>query len=227
MRLDSVRRIETPEGVELTLPVAGPYIRARARLIDVGIKWIVMMILTFVLSLFGQVGTGLLLLAAFLSTWFYSAAFEAIEGATPGKKAAGLRVVHDDGTPIGWPAAIVRSLVGFADMLPIGFVVGWVTCHMNEDFKRLGDLAAGTVVVYSGRQKSETLVLEKGQIPTPPRVQLTIDEQRALVEFADRAATLTVARQNELALIPKHLVYDEKDPSDKLIRHAAWIAGKR
>nr|GFD53798.1 hypothetical protein [Tanacetum cinerariifolium] len=60
----------------------------------------------------------------------------------------GLRVVHDDGTPVGWSASLLRNLLRFVDMLPFGYSVGAFACLQHPLFKRLGDLAAGTLVIY-------------------------------------------------------------------------------
>lgn len=56
--------------------------------------------------------------------------------------------MHDDGTPVGWTSSLTRNLLRFVDLLPFGYFLGALSCLANPAFKRLGDLAAGTLVVY-------------------------------------------------------------------------------
>jgi uncharacterized RDD family membrane protein YckC len=227
--LDSVRRVETPEGVELSLTVAGPAARARAWLIDAIIKAFAWMGIALVMGLFGKAGVGLFLIAAFLIYWMYPVVFEAMHGATPGKMSVGLRVIHDNGTPVGWPAALIRSLIGFVDGLPFGYGVGLLATLVHPDFKRLGDMAAGTVVVHVEKKKrlEGDTTLEPKVAARPPRVPLLLEEQRAVVEFADRAPLLTPERQEELASIAAGITLGDSDRAGQLQAQAAWIAGKR
>ena len=97
--IDTLRVLETPEGVDLSLHLAGPVPRAAAFVLDLLVRTAVYLALAPLLALAG-VGTGLLLLALFLLEWFYPVFFELARGATPGKRALGLLVVHDDGTPV-------------------------------------------------------------------------------------------------------------------------------
>jgi uncharacterized RDD family membrane protein YckC len=81
-------------------------------------------------------------------------------GVTPGKKAMGIRVRMADGTPITAQAAIIRNLLRPADMLPGTYLLGIIAVFLNPKSQRIGDLAAGTVVVQ------ERLVPPRFQ-PTP------------------------------------------------------------
>ena len=146
--LDTVRPIETPEGITLNLRVAGPLARALAwgadSLIKYGALWGLLMVLGFL----GQGGFGLWLIALFLTEWFYPVLFEIYaDGATPGKKAMGLKVVHANGTPVDWPAALIRNLLRAVDFLPLLYGFGVVAMACNRNFQRLGDLAAE--LIYS------------------------------------------------------------------------------
>ena len=108
--LDTVRSYETPEGIALELRLAGPVVRALAWIIDLGIRVALYLALIYGLALFGGVGTGLMLIGLFLIEWFYPTLFEVLRGATPGKQAMGLTVIHDNGTPLGWAAGLIRNL---------------------------------------------------------------------------------------------------------------------
>jgi len=227
--LDSIRRVETPEGVELTLPVAGPAARAKAWIVDGLIKGFVAFAVAIAFSIFGELGQGLFLIAWFLIFWLYPVIFEATLGATPGKIAVSLRVVHDNGTPVGWPAALIRSLVGFVDSLPLGYGFGLIATLVHPDFKRLGDMAAGTVVIHTGKKQSRSFDgdVEPIEKPSPPRIPLLLEEQRALVDFAQRAKLLTRERQEELADIAASITAGDDDRPREILAQAAWIAGRR
>ncbi len=148
--LDTIRRVETPEGVELSLRVAGPVARALAWGADSLIKYGALWGLLMALAVLDQGGFGLWLIALFLTEWFYPALFEVYAGgATPGKKALGLKVIHADGTPVDWPAALIRNLLRAADFLPVFYGFGLTAMLCNRDFQRLGRLRPDRHAVQS------------------------------------------------------------------------------
>jgi uncharacterized RDD family membrane protein YckC len=188
------------------------------------IKSMTFLIGSTALATLGETGFGLILLFAFVLTWFYSVVFEVLAGGmTPGKRVFDLRVVHDDGTPVGWSAAIVRSLIGFVDWLPFGYALGLCSCLFHPSFKRLGDLAAGTVVVHA-RRRPATRWSGTVAAQAPP-VALRREEQRAVVEFAERSPLLTNERREELAAIVPQL--SAGGGADRLLAQARWLAGDR
>src|SRR5690606_19248089 len=100
----------------------------------------------------GQFGLGTGALLLFLVQWWYMVLFEVFyQGRTPGKRWLGLKVVHDDGTPVGWASPLTRNLLRFVDMLPFGYFIGALCCLCHPSFKRLGDLAGGSQVMYVSR----------------------------------------------------------------------------
>lgn len=226
--LDTVRHVETPEGIELGLRVAGPVARALAWVADTLIKYGVLWGLFVVLAILGEGGFGLWLIALFLMEWLYPAFFEVYaDGATPGKKALGLQVVHADGTPVGWSAALIRNLLRAVDFLPAFYGLGIVAMLSNRDFQRLGDLAAGTVVIY---RDPPTAARE----PPPPGLALPVPlplnplEQRMLIDFAERGATLNPERQAELADLLTGLTESSGSAGvERLRAHARWLMGER
>ena len=205
--LDTRHQVETPEGIDLPLRPAGLMVRALAFAIDLGIRGVIMGVLFIALAFLGKLGMGLGSLLLFAISWWYMVLFEVLrQGRSPGKQWLGLRVVHDDGTPIGWSASLLRNLLRFVDLLPFGYFLGALSCLQHPTFKRLGDIAAGTLVVYSERP------LSRPQLPdAEPRrspVPLTLSEQRAVLGFAERQAELSPARVNELAALlaqPLHI----------------------
>lgn len=209
--LDTRTRIETPEGIDLILRPAGLIPRALAFAIDLGIRGLLVVALLQVFSLFGSFGTGLGALLIFLVTWWYTVLFEVLrQGRTPGKQALGLRVIHDDGTPVGWTASLIRNLLRVVDMLPMGYALGAVSCLQHPQFKRLGDLAAGTLVVYRDLPLKRPTLPEASARVAP--FVLSLEEQRAVLAFSERQADLSPERARELASIlaePLHVRPDQ------------------
>ncbi len=197
--LDTLRTIETPEGVELTLRTAGIHGRAWAWLLDCLIRLFgYVLVGSFLSGPFGNVGIGGFFLVVFLGEWFYPVFFEVwVGGATPGKRVFGLRVVHDDGTPVGLGASSVRNLLRAVDFFPSLYLLGILTMLLHPHQKRLGDIAAGTLVVYVDRDPGRR-TLDQVE-PCPPWTSLEPAEQRAIVEFAERRKEWTPARARELA----------------------------
>lgn len=198
--LDTYYQVETPEGIDLTLRPAGFLARALAFAIDLIIRGLVLLILALLLLLFDKFGKGLMLIFYFLVNWWYMVLFEVLnQGRSPGKQLLGLRVVHDDGTPVGWGASLTRNLLRFVDMLPLSYSVGLVCCLCNRTFKRLGDLAAGTLVVYKETASKPPELPQAPPLHAP--FKLSLQEQRAVVGFAERHQSLSQARRDELASI--------------------------
>ncbi|HWI35558.1 MAG TPA: RDD family protein [Burkholderiales bacterium] len=227
--LDTTRRVATPEGIELTLHLAGPVPRAAAWAIDLALRIALVVGISFLFLQLGRAGWGVVLLTAFFVEWLLPAWLEAAwRGQTPGKRAMGLMVLNDDGTPVRWPAALTRNLLRAADFLPVLYGLGLVAMLMNRDFKRLGDLAAGTVVVYQQERRAAAKKIPEAPAVVPP-ISLQLAEQRALLELAERSATLTKERVEELAELPTPLVanLDGTRAAARLIGMANYIAGRQ
>ena len=202
--IDTLRPVSLPEGVEITLRLAGPVTRARAWFIDFALRFLVASSLPGLFQFFGKAGMGLSMIASFATWVLYPIVFEAMWGATPGKRLCNLVVVMGDGTPLTWPAAALRNVMRFADMLPVGYAFGLACMMMDSQFRRLGDLAAGTVVVH------REVAAPAAQAPTgaafAPPVALTPLEQRAVLDFAERRRSWSNERAAELAELAAPLV---------------------
>lgn len=225
--LDTYRAIETPEGVELRLRVAGPVVRSLAWIIDLLIRGGVYIVLAIVLSKFGKFGWGLLLVGLFLIEWFYPVLFEVYRhGMTPGKRAMGLGVVNDDGTPVGWSASMIRNLLRYVDFLPVLYGFGLISMLLHPDFKRLGDIAAGTRVVY---RDAKTKAAAIPAVPArPPHFTLNLEEQRAVINFAERSRELSPERMEELADIALPNSGNQRSSGiSQLHATANWLLGKK
>jgi uncharacterized RDD family membrane protein YckC len=220
--LDTTYKIATPEGVELKLPVAGLASRSLAWLIDAIIKTVALIIGSIVLQVAGAFGVGLQLLGAFLVLWFYNVFFEVLNhGATPGKRALGLRVMNINGTPVAWTGSLIRNLIRFVDTLPGCYAFGCISVLISRNFQRLGDLAAGTIVVYHPKQAKLVRSLEADVLAVA--IPLSPDEQQAIMSFGERAPSLNRERAEELAGLMKPLLPDVS--ATTLQAHANWLAG--
>jgi uncharacterized RDD family membrane protein YckC len=166
-----VQPIITPEAVVLDLERASVASRTLAMALDVLALIAIWLILALATALvFGFEGAGaaigyLLASVAIVFAWFVG--FETLwRGRTPGKAALGLRVVGADGTPIRFQQAFLRATLGFVDFLlvPIGFVAV-VSILLSPRDQRLGDMAAGTIVV---RERSAQSYVAPAWFPPPP-----------------------------------------------------------
>src|SRR5213076_2363146 len=205
--------VETPEHVEVHFDLAGVGSRAAAAIIDTVLIVLGLLALWIAGSALGGLSgggepTGWALAAVILLSFFtffgYFALFEALNGGrTPGKQALGIRVVMETGHPVTPAAAVVRNLVRLLDcyfpLLP--FLPGLVMVFLHPRNQRLGDLAAGTVVVrdrpvdwaLGPAPAAAEEALETG----PP--ELTDDEFRLLDQFLARAGQLDPALQVRMA----------------------------
>lgn len=151
--------VETPEHVTLSFELAGLGTRAAAAAIDAAVLTLANIVLVAFFVAAGASGewatgwaswgTALVVLVTGLNFFLYYTLFEALwDGRTPGKRALGIRVVLDTGRPITANAAAVRNLIRIVDFLvPLGPLPGVVLVFAHRANKRLGDLAAGTIVV--------------------------------------------------------------------------------
>jgi hypothetical protein len=130
--------------------------------------------------------------------WFYNVFFEVLnQGKTPGKMLMRIRVVRANGTPIGWLASFQRNLLRTVDTLPFFYGFGLVACLMDAKGRRIGDWVADTLVVYVDPPIKIVSIPFGPNVPVP--VGLNVEEQTAIVSFAERSAMLTPERQIEIA----------------------------
>lgn len=227
--LDTTVEIETPEHVMFTSAVAGPARRALAYLIDLLVRGSVLFGIGLLFAAFGMGisgwKSGALLLLLFVLEWGYFVACEVLmHGRSVGKRALGLRVVTSNGLAVSVGSSVLRNLLRAADFLPTGYAVGVITMSLDPRFRRLGDWAADTMVVYEGKPRlRERIRLE------PPataaelaelsgRVELPGPALEALELFLRRAPELQTQREQELAsmlapLYARHFGAQYRDPS--------------
>ena len=179
----------------------------------------------------GGLGIAFWLILFFVLEWFYPVAFELTRsGATPGKRVFGLKVVMDNGLPVTPAASFTRNLLRVADFLPFGFGFAIVSMLMRRDCKRLGDLAAGTIVVHEpprGAARSRSTQWRRSR----PPVRWRRRDQAAVIALAARAPTLTAERLDELAALAASVSGDAgragPDVTRRVLGVAQWLLGRR
>lgn len=228
--LDTLVAAETPEGILLELRPAGLSARFCAFVLDWLIRIVIGYFAFVALALIGGFGVGFWLVLWFLFEWFYPVAFElSRSGATPGKSVVGIKVVMDDGLPITPAASFTRNLLRVADFLPFMFGAAIVSMLTRKDCKRLGDLAAATLVVHQPQRPPKVKL--DGVAPIVPVVPLTPHDQAAIVALAARAPTLTGERLDELAALAAKVSGDAGRAGPNVTRRvlgvALWAMGRR
>jgi uncharacterized RDD family membrane protein YckC len=151
--------IPTPEGVDLELTLAGVGSRFASALLDYVIQLVIIVALGLVLGLGIGLSPGangfaaaVWIVLSFLLFVGYDITFEVLAaGRTPGKRANGLRVVREDGGPVSFPISAARNVLRIVDILPGMYLVGILAILISGRNQRLGDLAAGTLVVRERR----------------------------------------------------------------------------
>ncbi|MDR3750465.1 MAG: RDD family protein [Terracidiphilus sp.] len=151
--------IDTPELVAIEMPLAGVGSRFIALLVDYliwGVGLLVLALLFFIFlpgirafsKISGQWVTAIAIFIVFLLNWGYFTLFEAFwNGRTPGKRVAGIRVIQRSGRAIGLFESMARNFVRYVDQIPFFYAVGVIAMFASRQHQRLGDLAAGTLVV--------------------------------------------------------------------------------
>jgi uncharacterized RDD family membrane protein YckC len=219
--------IETPEHLELQFQLAGIGVRFIAFLIDKFIQWgaILGIILVFSLLLFfaGQMAPfveflikakkafGLWLLAVALLlygivTIGYFIIFEYFwSGSTPGKRSQEIRVIRKDGRPISFFDAAVRNILRFVDILGDVYPIGLVVMFVDSQNRRLGDFAAGTIVISEREATSPALIeVSRNASSLDPELRtavsgMTGDDYRIVSKFLSRRTELDPEHRQRLA----------------------------
>ena len=228
--LDTVVTAETPEGILLELRPAGLTVRFYAFILDWIIRLAVLYAAALAAAFMRGLGVAFFLILLFALEWLYPVGFELTSsGATPGKRAFGLRVVMDNGLPVTAAASLTRNLLRTADFLPFLYGAAIVSLLLRRDCKRLGDIAAGTIVVHEPRAAARS-ILEKVE-PLPPARALAPRDQAAVIALAGRAPTLTAARLDELAALAASVSGDDgrsgPDVTRRVLGVAQWLLGRR
>lgn len=229
--IDLTAVITTPENIQFEYRIAGPFRRLPALLLDFAIRVIFFVLVGF-LSLVigvsvpfsGPVITLLFMIFWFGMEWFYGLFFEAYwNGQTPGKYLTQIRVISIDGRPINIYQATVRNFLRLADIAPMvslemfspdappaymipTFLVSLICMSLTTRFQRLGDIAAGTMVIVNERSWAPANVkLEDPRIVSlsefiPANFRMSSTLAKAVALYAERRSRIPVPRRVELAM---------------------------
>jgi uncharacterized RDD family membrane protein YckC len=206
MRRDDAGSTVTPEAVRLRTDSSGIGSRSIAFIVDTLIQLVVLVPVLFVLLGDGIAGTGeaiAISLLLFVMLWLYYPAFELFRrGQTPGKRWQGIRVVRTNGQPAGLAPVVVRNLIRIVEVSLLPFVA-LITMVVTPRSQRLGDLAAGTIVVRERRLPAPQFLASPapgvGRSPTLDTSRLTTHDYTLLRTFLSRRASLDVRAREELA----------------------------
>lgn len=165
-RVRDLYAIRTPENVHFEFELAGLASRALACCVDVAVMATLTVLAALAANLFGVVFAGLAralyVVLAFVVHWGYGAGLEwRMQGQTLGKRLLGLRVLSLHGTTITFGQAALRNLVRMVDILPACYLAGGVSAAIDRHGRRLGDLAAGTIVVHQRSSPRPSAVLAR------------------------------------------------------------------
>jgi uncharacterized RDD family membrane protein YckC len=213
--------IETPEQIALEFPLAGVGSRSLALAIDsliqigiglgvmllglllgIGVGSIVAFATGRVNSNMGMWIVAIATLLAFFAWYGYFAVFEIVwRGQTPGKRALGLRVISVSGRPITPLQAILRNLLRIVDQLPALYAIGIVSVLVSARNQRLGDLAAGTVVVREQPTAALRVPQDLRRVQDRLRASRLTEQEYSLIErFLQRRDDLDVEVRGRTAL---------------------------
>ncbi len=212
--------ITTPENVDFEFEVAGVTSRALAWFIDLLVMMVGFVVVATLLSqaygLLGGLAEALAYIAMFVIQWGYGTVLEARwRGQTVGKRMLGLRTLSDRGLPITFMAAAIRNLVRVVDILPALYGTGAVAVFLDPRGRRLGDLAAGTIVVRERKapkpgavvpvsERHNTFIADPGVVHAVRRI--TPPERDAMVALGLRREALPLDVRHDLfGRLSRHL----------------------
>lgn len=213
MEFDDRLTISTPEGVDLSLTLAGVGSRFVAAFVDGVIQYGT--IAAAAILLFGTDGLGggedvasaVFAVVFFVVLFVYDVSFEVLaSGRTPGKRWNGLRVIRSGGQPIGFLSSVIRNLMRLIDILPGFYLVGMTSVLVTRKNQRLGDIVAGTLVVRELRAARQAPgALGRAAAPPPDDASawdtsaITAAELAAVRGFLERRREIDPAARRSLA----------------------------
>ncbi|EEG77970.1 RDD family protein [Dethiobacter alkaliphilus] len=185
----------SPEKVYLNLELAGLGSRFAARFID-GVIQVILIIFVGVISFYAPWDTtlniALLFILVFAVMTGYFIFFETFwNGQTPGKRIIRIRVVQSDGSAVTFVKVLIRNIIRIIDQLPFSYAIGMISVFVTKSSQRLGDMAAGTIVVKENIE----------EVPKP--LELHVEEMPWT-----GAARLNIHKisENEFAVLKKYLL---------------------
>jgi uncharacterized RDD family membrane protein YckC len=233
--------IQTPEQVGFDYVLAGLGSRTTAFLVDTVIRWFLLIAILAIVGLLFK-----FLPALDFSTWVkdhsktwlialavlgyslvdlgYFLFFEALwSGQTPGKRWQGLRVIRINGEPIGWIDSSIRNILRTVDLLAGAYPIGIVVVFLSRNNQRIGDYAAGTVVIVE-RQRSAPRSRRQAlapQVLTHPEIEwyvarLKPAQYQVLRSFLERRDQMERGPRHELARLLSHQLFKQMSKSTRM-----------
>ncbi len=216
--MDRTLDVRTPESIAFRYELAGLGSRFLALLVDQAIQIVVLVAIFAGIvmaaariaprntghtpdKLAESVAIALVVAIVFTILFGYFIVLEAVwNGQTPGKRLLGLRVVRDGGYPIDFGASLIRNLIRVGEYLLGYYLLAAISALLSPENKRLGDLAAGTIVVRDARlSEPRDLARAESEPVYAPTAYLTGDERALIKRFLERRDALSVDRRAELA----------------------------
>ena len=217
--MDRTLEVRTPESIAFSYELAGVGSRFLAVAIDLTIQVALVLLLVWGLSaatwhgsyaemrlgtrdhLAASVAMACVIAVLFLIFYGYFIFFETLwNGQTPGKRMLGIRVVRDGGYPVDFMASLIRNLIRVGEMLLGFYAISAVVAVLSPLNKRVGDLAAGTVVIRESRMESPEKMLREVTEPVYAATAYVSGDERALIRrFLERREDLVPQRRATLA----------------------------
>jgi uncharacterized RDD family membrane protein YckC len=154
----------------------------------------------------------------------YFLLFEALwSGQTPGKRRQGLRVVRINGEPIGWLESTIRNLLRTVDLVAGVYPVGIAVVFLSRNNQRIGDYAAGTVVIVERKQSvpRERIQVHAPQGLTSPEIEWYVTrlkpaQYQVLRSFLERRDQMEQGPRHELARLLSHQLFKQTSKSTRM-----------
>lgn len=210
--------VRTPESIAFSYELAGIGSRFLAVALDLAIQIAILLLISWGLyeaavhahlppakhagGWAENVAVGILIGIVFAIFFGYYILFEAFwNGQTPGKRALGIRVVRDGGYPLDFTASLVRNLIRVGELTVGFYAISGIVAVLSEQNKRLGDIAAGTIVVRDSRMQSPAALLrDVREEPVYASTAYVSGEERSIVKrFLERRDELEPSRRAEIA----------------------------
>lgn len=217
--MDRTLEVRTPESIAFHYELAGLGSRFLALMVDQAIQILVLVAIFGALVLAGtrelaarhgapsvadkvtvSIAGAILIAIVFAVLFGYFIVFEAAwNGQTPGKRLLGLRVVRDGGYPLDFGASLIRNLIRVGEWVFGYYIIAAISAVLSPENKRLGDLAAGTIVVRDARLAAPSALAQRDE-PTYAATAYLTGEERALIKrFIERRDALDETRRSEIA----------------------------
>jgi uncharacterized RDD family membrane protein YckC len=216
--MDRSISVRTPESIAFSYELAGLGSRFLAVALDMALQALIVLAVFWGLTLIGSpagkapvkgsltdstatsLAIALIVAVLFLVFFGYFIAFEALwNGQTPGKKALGIRVVRDGGYPVDPASSLIRNLIRIGELALGLYATSAVATLLSPENKRLGDMAAGTIVVRDARAQSLTSIRDRAQDDQPRTAMLTDEEHALIARFIARRGGMDAHHRSALA----------------------------